>query len=89
MEAKDQIICVPWHADGNVNHESCEYGFITSLHVDGKDAYCRYWSKHEQGELRTKANSELTSLAMLLPCKSVEPERVDHVIEKYDILIGE
>lgn len=48
-----QIIYIPMHAKGDENHPDVEEGFVTT-HRPGSDAvYCRYWSKHYPGELRT------------------------------------
>jgi hypothetical protein len=52
-----QIILVPSHADGNVEHEDCEVGFVTSVSPSGT-VFCRFWSKRNPGMLRTVANSE-------------------------------
>lgn len=53
-----QILYVPMHAQGDTNHPDVEPGFVTSQR--GDVVFCRYWSKHAPGELRTKANSEAT-----------------------------
>ena len=53
-----QILYVPMHAHGDTNHPDVEAGFVTSQR--GDTVFCRYWSKHTPGELRTKANSEGT-----------------------------
>ena len=64
MKVGTQVIYVPTHAEGDLAHPDCEEGFITS--IKGDHAFCRYWSKYHLGELRTKANSELTPIACLV-----------------------
>ena len=71
MKRGTQIIYVPMHAEGNTEHSDCEAGFVTSLRKDF--AFCRYWSKHHPGELRTKANSEATPLDCLV-VKDTRPQ---------------
>ncbi len=65
----DQIIYVPTHADG-IDHPDAERGFVTSLAPNGTSAFCRYWSKANPRELRTKANSEATPIDMLVKANS-------------------
>jgi hypothetical protein len=69
-----QIIYVPLHAQGDTQHPDCEAGFVTS--VRETVAFCRYWSKHTPGELRTKANSEATPLEYLVVQDTVPQEDV-------------
>lgn len=59
-----QIVYVPSHANGDVNHQDCETGFVMA--VRGDVAFCRYWSKTAPNKLRTEANSERTPIDMLL-----------------------
>ena len=66
MKPGTQIVYVPTHAHGNLGHEDVEHGFVTSVHVAGDYAYCRFWSKYHPDELRTKSCSELTPIDMLL-----------------------
>ena len=63
-----QIVYVPDHADGDMEHPDCEFGFVTSV---GKDAaFCRYFFKESAGlgrtEPRTVANSESTPFDNIL-----------------------
>jgi hypothetical protein len=58
-----QIVYVPGHADG-VDHPDAEAGFITSA-GEGQ-AWCRFWSKENPGQLRTRANSERCDLGSLV-----------------------
>lgn len=63
LQKGTQIIYVPNHADG-IDHPDCEKGFVTT--VGRRGAFCRYWSKHDLGKLRTMANSELTPFDTLV-----------------------
>ena len=80
MKRGTQIIYVPSHADGP-DHPDAEPGFVTS----GDDAFvfCRYWSKHYPGELRTKANSERTPTCALVVQDTVDQSLVEEMLEKY------
>jgi len=61
MKPGTQVVYVPSEADGNIFHNSCEFGFVTSEHPDHEAHFVRYWRKGQIGrELRTTANSELT-----------------------------
>jgi hypothetical protein len=73
-----QIAYVPRHANGDLDHPDVETCFVTS--VNGDAAYCRYWSKSHPGELRTKANSELTPLCLLEEIDSELQELVDELL---------
>jgi hypothetical protein len=75
-----QIIYVPMHANGDTGHPDCEAGFVTS--VRGTNAFCRYWSKHTPGELRTKANSELTPIDCLVVQDTVPPEHINTALAR-------
>lgn len=70
-----QIAYVPQHAKGDLNHPDVQFGFVTSLHRDGENAFCRYWSKYHSG-LRTLANSELTPIQHLVLYASRSSEEV-------------
>ena len=68
LERGTQILYVPTHANGRLNHPNVEEGFVTS--VQGIRVFCRYWSKDESGALCTKDNSELTAITNLVIRKS-------------------
>lgn len=58
-----QIVYIPDHANGNIDHPDSQAGFVTAvcLNNDGNFCdyfYCRYWNK--DGTLRTRCNSEGT-----------------------------
>ena len=78
MKMGTQIVYVPLHANGNVDHPDCEAGFVTSLR--GDTVWCRYWSKHCPGELRTKANSEATPLDLLVFTDTRPQDEVDRIV---------
>jgi len=81
-----QIAYVPMHASGSLHHPDVERGFVTS--VSGSFAFCRYWSKHSPGELRTKANSEGTPLECIVVVDSVPQADVDAALAVIDHAAG-
>ena len=78
-----QIVYIPMHANGDINHPDVEMGFVTSMR-DYDTAFCRYWSKYHPGELRTKANSEATPVDMLVEHESVPQTMVDQALRVID-----
>ena len=80
-----QIIYVPDHAKGNIEHPDCEMGFVTNADTHNGFVFCRYWSKHFLGELRTAANSELTPIANIMIHDSFPQQRIDDAIAYYNI----
>ena len=77
-----QIAYVPTHAKGDLYHPDVQYGFVTS--GPGLDTYfCRYWSKHHEKELRTKANSECTPVNCLRVIDTQSQELIEEMLEKY------
>ena len=82
-----QVIYIPTHAGGYARHPDVEIGFVTSLDDDGDTAFCRYWSKSSPAELRTKANSEATSLFLLerpMPDQLKPQEIVDRLLTEIE-----
>lgn len=80
LKVGTQIACVPDHAD-SLEHEAVEFGFVFSVKPTINDSvFVRYWSKHSPGELRTKANSELTPLRLIVLHESVPHEKVMQAI---------
>lgn len=85
---RQQIIYVPLHANGDLNHPDCQAGFVTSMRRLGSGAgtvFCRYWSKHHDG-LRTQANSEGCDPQFLVKKDTRPQELVDRL---YDELYGD
>ena len=76
-----QIVYVPLHAGDNINHKDAEPGFVSS--VKRGIVYCRYWSKREQEELRTKINSEVTDPDRIVIKRTVPQKLVKQMLEKY------
>ncbi len=76
-----QIVYVPSHAEGDTKHRDAEQGFVTS--VVGDNAFCRYWSKFEGGQLRTKSCGELTSISNLLIQDSVPQIEVEAALRMW------
>lgn len=79
MQRGTQILYVPIHAAGDIHHPDVEAGFVTT--VRGDVAFCRYWSKQSAGELRTKANSEGTPIALLVEQATRPQPEVDALLE--------
>jgi hypothetical protein len=79
-----QIAYVPQHAD-SVNHPDVQLGFIVKPANPPENGYfCRYWQPGLK-TLRTRANSELTSLDNLQEHMSVMSSQVWDVIIELDI----
>jgi hypothetical protein len=80
MKPGTQIVYVPSHALGNLAHPDCEFGFVTSVKHKEGTCFCRYWRKHEPGNLRTRANSESTRMEDLQELESVPQFVVDGLL---------
>lgn len=80
MQRGTQIIYVPIHAKGDLNHPDCEPGFITSK--AGSSYYCRFWKKGST-ELRTKIYSERCDISSLVEKDTVPQIRVEQALERY------
>lgn len=82
-----QILYIPNHADGNIEHFDVEAGFVVSVTEDG--AFCRYWRRlghwrwWQTKQLRTRMNSELTPFGNLLIYESAGKSAVDKAIKAY------
>lgn len=83
MKRGTQIIYIPDHAGEDTSHPDCQTGFTTSDIRSDRYIFCRFWSKCSPGELRTKANSELTSVENITVATSVPQEQVEAALEKY------
>jgi hypothetical protein len=79
----EQVAYIPTHAMGDVNHPDVEFGFVVSKAKAPHCYYVRYWSKYSPGELRTKANSEITPEENLIAHKSHTESQVNLQWEKY------
>jgi len=77
FKPKDQIAYIPLHANGDLTHPDVEFGFVTSVSFKGDTIFCRYWSKYNPAELRTKANSESTPANTLTHYLYTSQELVD------------
>jgi hypothetical protein len=78
-----QVIYIPPHANGREDHPNSEDGFVTSSRMVGEElvAWCRFWSKYQPNELRTRANSE-PCFAHHLVIKDTRPQAiVDAMLE--------
>ena len=72
-----QVIYVPTHANGDVNHPDCERGFIMSSR--GSTAFCRFWSK-DLKRLRTVSCSESCNVSELVVADSVPQSQVNYAL---------
>lgn len=80
-----QIAYIPDHAkEVGLNHPDVEFGFVNSLREDGTAAFCRYWSKSNPAELRTKANSERTNISDIFIWVSHPQSDIDAAIAAID-----
>ena len=82
-----QIACVPDHVRDECkndwewfDHPDTELGFVWE--DKGENVLCRYWSKYAEGDLRTKANSELTPKRLLEIYDSVDTSLIVYWVEK-------
>jgi len=73
-----QIVYVPNHALGDINHEAAEKGFVTATKEDG--AFCRFWSKDRPKELRTTANSEFCKYENLVVLRTHNPQLIEQTL---------
>ena len=80
---KEQIAYIPSHVFEEVQtlskalkHPDVEFGFVVR-DKGTQGVFCRYWLKYSRGELRTKANSELTPREMIVSHISRSPTQVD------------
>lgn len=72
-----QVIYVPTHAGGDVNHPDCERGFVTS--VKRETVFYRFW-REDLSELRTKSCSEGCDASQLIVADSVPQSRVNYAL---------
>jgi len=82
MKMGTQVVYIPNHANGNIQHKDVEFGFVTGRSpVLGKllgreeGCYCRYWSKELPNKPRTLSCSELTPARNLIE-HSILPQSV-------------
>ena len=80
-----QIVYIPSHANGRLDHPNSEEGFVTSTKNIGvtEIAYCRFWSKYHDG-LRTKANSEACNAKWLVVKDTHSQKRVDRLLQEIE-----
>ena len=65
-------------------HPHVEFGFITSVDIEKEAAFVRYYWKHLPDTLRTKSNSERTSIANLWPRLSRPQPEVNELLAKIE-----
>lgn len=77
-----QIVYIPNHAQGDIEHNDVEYGFVEE---PGETvARCRYWRQGSKGTLRTIANGEVTPVANLRAHDSIDQVIVDKWLKWID-----
>ena len=84
MQRGTQILYIPTHAAGDSDHPDVESGVVTS--VRGDVAFCRYWYKERPRELRTKANSEATPLALLVERDTCPRYVIKHLLRALEAM---
>ena len=82
MKPGTQIAYIPDHAKSSgLTHPDVEFGFV--MREQGNSHFCRYWRKGHPRDLRTIANSELTSNRDLVEVNSVPQGLVDALVEGF------
>ncbi len=82
MKRGTQIIYVPLHAEGDISHKDCEYGFITAVRED--TVFCRFWyAPCNNPALRTHVNSESCGKHLLVVQDTVDQEHVEQALKEY------
>ena len=85
MKQGTQIIYVPSHIPKpNIYHIDTEFGFVFGKCADKQHVFCRYWSKYNPNELRTKANSEATPIDRLVIKDTRKQSLVDQAIKEIE-----
>ncbi len=79
LKTGTQIAYVPDHAEGDIKHADVQFGFVTTVRANG-DAFCRYWSRSNPSELRTRFCSELTPARCLVLYESHPQAEVDAML---------
>ena len=85
-----QVIYVPPHANGDINHHDCEHGFISTWTTS--IVFCRFWLKGtytafdygescEKPSLRTTSCSEPCHIDRLVVRDSVKQDFVDSALK--------
>lgn len=82
-----QVVYVPSHIaanplDADLDHPSCEEGFVTSQRTKGF-VFCRYWNRKFPHELRTTANSESTPVDRLIIKETRPDSTIKGLLAKY------
>ena len=93
----DNVVYVPTHANGVVDHPDCEEGFVTSRRGDA--VWCRFWHRNHavrafpgeatRMELRTVANSERCDVSDLVKVGWLTKKGKKVLIQRYGIKFQE
>ena len=86
MKKGTQIAYIPNHANGDINHEDVEFGFVAKVVQTGYSEndityFCRFWRKGSPGTLRTVSNSERCYEWQLSEHQSVDQIVVDNALQ--------
>ena len=85
MKKGTQIIYVPMHIPiKSISHPHAEPGFVYGKCANKEHIFCRYWSKSDPDQLRTKANSEATPIWRLVVKDTRPQELVDRAIKEIE-----
>lgn len=83
LKTGTQIAYIPTHANGDINHEDVEFGFVTSYKPTLDVYFCRYWRQGHIGEMRTTANSEATPADMLVEHVSLPQPTIESWLREF------
>jgi hypothetical protein len=79
-----QIVYIPLHAKGDIDHKDSLRGFVTSK--NNTFVFCRFWKKDSHGfpimELRNKLNSEACNKEDLVEYISVPKLWVNQALDQ-------
>ena len=76
-----QVACLPYHAYGDIDHRDVQHGFVVSGPTSEREYFCRFYYKN--GNMRTKANSELVPVYRIHVYVSRPQEKVEEDLIKY------
>jgi hypothetical protein len=77
-----QILYVPNHAQGDLDHPDVEKGFVVYVKPETETAFCRYFHKDRPTVLRTTANSEGTPIRNLVVQEYRPQFKINRLMEK-------
>ena len=78
FRARDQVVYIPDHAEGDPYHKDSQWGFVTS--VTPRFVFCRYFYREHvdpKMSLRTTGGSESTPPGLLIKMKTRDQEEIN------------